>query len=318
MLVVISQLSIGVSCDGTYELSCATDTDCSDHFGNKVIIAKCQNKLCQCRDTMLNVNITCKPQKLTVNNKIGNNCNVGCQMPNARCDTSQNKCVCKNGFRPTSDSLRCLSTIVPLKQPCESNDQCVSFDQFSACENKTCTCLTNFTQHENECRSMVKMGEKCVSNEECQKITDNGVCVTNKCVCQKEYVASADGNNCLKSGYNGDKCTEINQCLVGLGVGSICSSGMCVCDENHKPIKDGNKTICKRIINIGDTCKEHSDCYIYLEKELNMDCIQGSCACRDEYEEIDNSCYKKNSSSKKVTNFSVIIIMAFITYAIAK
>lgn len=129
-----------------------------------------------------------------MNNKIGNICNDGCQMPNAHCDVKQNKCVCNEDFKPTSDSLRCLPTVVPLKKPCESNDQCVSFDQFSACENKTCVCLKNFTQHGNECRSLVKMGEKCVTNEECQKLTDNGVCINNKCACQKGFISSDDGN----------------------------------------------------------------------------------------------------------------------------
>lgn len=115
-------------------------------------------------------------------------------MPNAHCDVKQNKCICNKDFKPTSDSLRCLPTVVPLKNPCESNDQCVSFDQFSACENKTCVCLKNFTQHGNECRSLVKMGEKCVTNEECQKLTDNGVCINNKCACQKGFISSDDGN----------------------------------------------------------------------------------------------------------------------------
>lgn len=133
-----------------------------------------------------------------------------------------------------------------------------------------------------------------------------------------------DNNNsffsqdCLKFGDFGDKCTEINQCLLGLGVGSVCSNGMCVCEASHKNITDGNKTICKRIIHVGDTCQEHSNCYEYLEKEPAMDCIQGSCACRDQYEEIDKVCFKKNSSNKKAPSYGVIIIMAFITYAAAK
>lgn len=44
------------------ELSCNEDTDCSQHFGNKVITAKCQNNKCHCRDTMLNADFPCKPQ----------------------------------------------------------------------------------------------------------------------------------------------------------------------------------------------------------------------------------------------------------------
>ena len=125
----------------------------------------------------------------------------------------------------------------------------------------------------------------------------------------------------MKYGNYGDKCTEINQCLYGLGVGSICSNGICTCEATHKVIPDGNKTICKRMIHVRDTCEEHSDCYGYLEKEPNMDCIQGNCACREQFEEIDNVCSKKNSSSNTAPSYNVILLMvllSLITYALAK
>lgn len=48
--------------EDTYELACAEDTDCSHHFGNKVITAKCENKSCHCHDTVMKANIPCKPQ----------------------------------------------------------------------------------------------------------------------------------------------------------------------------------------------------------------------------------------------------------------
>lgn len=46
----------------TYELTCAEDIDCSQHFGNKIITAKCENKSCHCHDTLLKADIPCKPK----------------------------------------------------------------------------------------------------------------------------------------------------------------------------------------------------------------------------------------------------------------
>lgn len=125
----------------------------------------------------------------------------------------------------------------------------------------------------------------------------------------------------MKYGNYGDKCTEINQCLYGLGTGSLCSNGLCTCETNHQNIPDGNKTICKRIVHVRDSCQKHTDCYGYLEREPNMDCIQGNCACREQFEEVDNVCFKKNSSNNTLPNYSVIFFMVFlllISYAIAK
>lgn len=75
------------------------------------------------------------------------------------------------------------------------------------------------------------------------------------------------------------------------------------------------------MIHVRDSCKEHSDCYGYLEKEPSMDCIQGMCACREQYEEMENMCMKKNSSNIKVPSYGVILIMVLlplITSAIGK
>lgn len=125
----------------------------------------------------------------------------------------------------------------------------------------------------------------------------------------------------MKYGNYGDKCTDINQCLYGLGTGSTCSNGLCTCEANHKGISDGNKTICKKIIHVKDACEKHTDCYGYLEKEAAMDCIQGYCACREQYEEIDYVCLKKNSSSNIAPSYGIIffmVVLSLITYAVAK
>ena len=94
----------------------------------------------------------------------------------------------------TPDNMRCLTTTVPLNRSCEMNEQCVRYDKHAACIENICSCLTNFTQHDSSCRSLVKVGERCESQAECQKFTTNVTCIDHKCACEKDFVSARDGN----------------------------------------------------------------------------------------------------------------------------
>lgn len=91
--------------------------------------------------------------------------------------------------------MRCIKKTVQLNQPCELNEQCVRFDRRAFCDlGGVCGCLQNFTQHDNTCRSLVKIGEVCESTEECRKFTANATCLDHRCACDENFVSSDDGN----------------------------------------------------------------------------------------------------------------------------
>lgn len=231
-------------------------------------------------------------------------------------------CVCRSEFIASDDEMRCIPAKVGLQHSCEINLQCVSYDSFSYCNfDKHCECLQNYTQHDNACHSLVKMGEKCEGSEECQKFTKDSICLNHDCVCEKSFVASNDGNFCLPYAYYGDNCTETKQCTLGLGVGSVCDSHMCVCDSNHKNITEGHQEICQRFVFYGDKCKDHSDC-VPFNAEATMICSgEMQCTCREGFELFDadsRTCVVKqqNNSAFGIIIPNIFSMFIFIVFTV--
>lgn len=236
--------------------------------------------------------------------------------------------------------MRCILETVALGRPCEINEQCVRFQKQSFCNRGTCHCLGNFTEHDKSCRSLVKIGEKCETSEECHKFTTNVTCLLHKCACEKGFVSSIDGNvrkcfikicwplkifvlfqNCLPNAFLMKDCQEHNQCLHGLGSGSICDKGKCVCGSNYQNISINNTyDICRRKVFYGDVCEEHTDCSLYMG-ETTMRCSHSQCECLDGYELFD--AYKKvcrvivdSAAHRDMFNF-ILISTSMIIIAVA-
>lgn len=129
-----------------------------------------------------------------VSNKIGDCVSKPCSAPNSHCLLEKNKCVCNEGFVESPDERRCITKTAQLGQTCEMNEQCVRFDRHASCEKGTCRCLKNFTQHDDTCRSLVKIGEPCESNAACRKFTTDVTCIDHTCACDKNFVASSNGD----------------------------------------------------------------------------------------------------------------------------
>ncbi|CRK95118.1 CLUMA_CG008596, isoform A [Clunio marinus] len=305
--------------DETLELSCTSDDDCSS-YRDKMIGSSCVNLHCRCFDFKTNVTEACIPRKSIGESIVGlGDCKKNsCVVPNTHCKLGMNKCVCDEDFIESFDGSRCIAQTVELQHPCEMNEQCVKYDRNAACDDRKCQCLRNFTQHENSCRSMVKIGEHCDSNEECQKFTSNATCHNHKCICDENFSSSEDGNECLLQAFHGDSCKQTSQCFNGLGPGAVCDSGVCVCDSIHQNVPDNSRIRCSRKLNYGDECKEHHECSIYLG-ETTMACIKNKCTCRDGYELFDadqKKCVRIPTSStclNFVSSFFLVFIGNFLS-----
>lgn len=122
---------------------------------------------------------------------------------------------------------------------------------------------------------------------------------------------------CIPTAYYLESCKENTQCEIGLGPGSVCDSGKCVCDSNHRNITDNGQVICQRKVRYGDECKKHADCAMYLD-ETKMHCFQHKCVCRNNFELFDAyglECVKTNDASHK--NFPpsiVFLILVILVY----
>lgn len=59
------------------------------------------------------------------------------------------------------------------------------------------------------------------------------MCHAGQCLCGVDFVADATNSSCLAVAALDQPCTDTNQCIASLGVGSICYRERCGCDSNH-------------------------------------------------------------------------------------
>lgn len=105
-----------------------------------------------------------------------------------------------------------------------------------------------------------------------------------------------------------------------MGVGSICEHQECACNVNHTKFDYDEKTICQRIIRVGDHCKDHNECVPY-KGEAMMTCHNQTCTCDDGYELFDayqKKCVRKSEflvSSGLIETihvFSTLIVISIV------
>lgn len=300
------------------DLDCTTDENCTT-FENPFTNTTCVNGSCQCVSTDNGDLKQCLPTHNIYSNKVGGTC--PCNSENSYCNETTQMCICKEGFMPSQERKKCISKAVPLNGTCEVDEQCIMHDPFSHCDDAfaNCTCQQHFVNFQDTCHSVIETGPSavnetmnCEHDEDCANRTANTGCHQGKCVCLKGFVANAERNSCLPVVQYEGNCTESNQCIAQLGVGSVCSEGHCLCSEQFFAFPDhahdnatGMDTVataCKRKIAYGSSCNENKDCYQFHRgpHEQNLECFITECVCKPTHGEKDGLCLPKASTSTTI------------------
>uniref|UniRef100_A0A1Q3EVB3 Putative conserved secreted protein n=1 Tax=Culex tarsalis TaxID=7177 RepID=A0A1Q3EVB3_CULTA len=311
------------------DLECTDDANCTT-FQGPFHHSTCVNGSCFCTNPENGDPSQCVPQRFSYSNKIGGQC--PCNSENSYCNETTQMCVCKDGFIPSREMKRCIKKSVPLNGTCEVDEQCIMHDSFSHCEDAfgNCTCLPHFLDFQDLCHSVVEgphvnettVSIPCEHDVDCSNHTANTSCHQGKCICVQGFVANTERNSCLPVVQYKGNCSESNQCIAQLGVGSVCSEGQCECSELFFPFsdhahdnttgQDSVVTTCKRKIVYGSTCNENKDCYQFHQgpHEQTLECFKSECVCKDTHRESEGLCLPRASSS---TANIPSILLAFAT-----
>lgn len=314
------------------DLECTDDANCTI-FQGVYHSSTCVNGSCHCIHKERNETDECEPQRISYSNKIGGTC--PCNSENSFCNETSQMCICKDGFMPSREMKRCISKSVPLNGTCEVDEQCIMHDPFSHCEDvfNNCTCQQHFLDFQDTCRSVVEgphvnettVSVPCEQDVDCSNHTANSSCHQGKCICVHGFVANAERNSCLPVVQFEGNCTESNQCIAQLSIGSVCSEGKCECSEAFFPFSDhahdnatGQATVvttCKRKIAHGSSCNENKDCYQFHQgpHQQTLECSNAECVCKETHRLSGGICYP-NASSSTANIPSILLAFAAIVF----
>lgn len=309
LLLIFLVLLGTVSTSELIELSCEDDKDC-EVFRSSAVRSTCSEGKCHC-ELMDGGNQTdCKPLIVKASNQIGGQC--PCLAEESYCNEKTQLCVCKEGFIPSREAKKCLSKSIALGKTCEIDEQCIINDHFSHCDDvhKNCTCSNHFVIYQNTCHSIIASGElPCQQDSDCANRTANSICHEKQCICGGKFVANAENTTCLPVVHYEQECSDSNQCIAELGIGSLCSEGQCVCNEQYFPfpMDAHNNTneehkihvLCKRKITHGASCNDDKECYQFHRgpHEQTMECFMNECVCSHGFYEKKGICISMNGSS---------------------
>lgn len=331
--VTILLPSARTSDEGLIDLDCTSDENCTFSFENPFTNTSCVNGTCQCVSVENGDLKQCLPTHNVYSNKVGGTC--PCNSENSYCNETTQMCICKEGFIPSREAKKCINKSVPLNGTCEVDEQCIMHDPFSHCDdtNLNCTCLAHFLNFQDTCHSIVGSPQQnestvsCSNDEDCIKNTTNTSCHLGNCICVKGFVANTERNSCLPVVQYEGNCTESNQCIAQLGVGSVCSEGNCLCSEQFFAFPDhghdnatGKDTVvktCKRKVAYGSSCNEHKDCYQFHlgPHEQLLECFITECVCKPTHSEKDGICYPRENSSFSASSSTASIPSILLAFA---
>ncbi|XP_055679394.1 tenascin-like isoform X2 [Lutzomyia longipalpis] len=293
------------------DIPCEHEADCHKQVTDEFTI--CHKKQCTCYDKSGQESL-CKPKIFTSANFVGGSC--PCPINDTVCDQTRGVCICTEKFTESLDKKSCIPKVVRLNEKCENNGQCLKFELNSECDlnAKVCVCQQNFTQIDDSCQKGATLGTRCRASAECLERTPNSVCLEHKCICEIGFVARKNQTECLPETQYGMSCSESGQCHR-LGSGAICDNGLCVCDAAHQNITLGGSTICEKRISVGDTCKEHQQCFHSHPLEQTMECIGGHCQCIEGFSDKNGQCEKNYANIGKIAS-PILLLICMIVHKI--
>ncbi|XP_058464190.1 tenascin [Malaya genurostris] len=330
LIFILGVLLPFVSASDIIDLSCENDTDC-DIFRNDAANPTCVANQCHCVNPISGNKTSCKPTISKASNQIGGTC--PCIAENSYCHEKTQRCVCKEGFQRGREGKKCISKSVSLGKPCEIDEQCLQNDHFSHCDDiqHNCTCSNHFVIYMDTCHSIIATGNaSCEQETDCSGQVANSVCHEKQCICGKGFVANAENTTCLTVAQYEEACSDSNQCIAQLGVGSLCNDGKCICNEQYFPFTvqtHNNATaehkltnVCTRKITHGSSCSESKDCYQFHRgpHEQNMECFMGECVCSSGSYEKGGVCISYSSASAHVFSPMLIFLILAVTFHVTK
>lgn len=322
-LVVFLALWSTVSTSELLDLSCDDDKEC-EMYNSSAVKSTCSTGTCHCELVNGGNQTDCKPVVTKASNQIGGPC--PCMAENSYCNEKTKLCICKEGFIPSREAKRCMSKSVELGKTCEIDEQCIVNDHFSHCDDShlNCTCSNHFVIYQKKCHSIIATTEKfCQQDKDCTNQTANSICHEKQCICAGGFVANAENTTCLPVVHYEQECSDSNQCIAQLGIGSLCSEGKCVCNEQYYPfpMDAQNSTdkehkihvLCKRRVSHGESCNEDKECYQFHRgpHEQTMECFMNECVCTHGFYEKGGICIS-HSGSSAINVSSLVAILALL------
>nr|XP_003703658.2 PREDICTED: prion-like-(Q/N-rich) domain-bearing protein 25 isoform X1 [Megachile rotundata]XP_012141328.1 PREDICTED: prion-like-(Q/N-rich) domain-bearing protein 25 isoform X1 [Megachile rotundata]XP_012141329.1 PREDICTED: prion-like-(Q/N-rich) domain-bearing protein 25 isoform X1 [Megachile rotundata]XP_012141330.1 PREDICTED: prion-like-(Q/N-rich) domain-bearing protein 25 isoform X1 [Megachile rotundata]XP_012141331.1 PREDICTED: prion-like-(Q/N-rich) domain-bearing protein 25 isoform X1 [M len=286
---------------------CRYDDDCMRN-------AYCWNQqACLCKEDYIVFRNRTHVECLKVASAIGDPCEVDvqCQVtfaPYSEC--RQNICQCSDGSH--YEEGRCYES-VGLGKVCQSHHNC--YIKNSYCVTGFCVCTLNYhpNPRNDGCIPSAELGDKCSNDYEC--VTENSRCIE-KCLCKVDHVMSSDGKRCLKAADSvGEPCQEDSQCVLFLDNTKCGADGKCRCVENWHQ----RGSICLNDIGLNQRCLTHTECVTETYRDsssnevMNVDCVNGYCACAKDYTMTANlrDCirYSENAASMAWQGIRILVVV---------
>ncbi|GLV31423.1 hypothetical protein CBL_07185 [Carabus blaptoides fortunei] len=294
-----AQISAHSAQKSLIKVQCMDREACSSVFGNG---GDCVNNTCICVDK--SGCLKRSGRSMSAVTEIGVECTEDkqCNIQHSTC--SDEKCVCKEDYVPSSDKRTCLEISGGLTQNCQEDIQCLTKIQFSICDKKTNKCVCDEIHHRNKfrCWPNVYLGGTCKREEECSYIKF-ARCGTMYCECMEGYVPATDKQHCLPIANTTNlECEEADQCRNLYGEGAICHHNVCDCDAVHRV---ANSSGCPSRLN--KPCSDIIECQSYSD-DFSMQCTEGKCECAPPYLEEDGYCNGTATISSTVPVFILLLI----------
>lgn len=327
-LVIFLALWSSVFASGLIDLSCQGDEDC-ETYKSSAVNSTCSGGVCHCELIEGGNQTDCTPIIVKASNLVGGRC--PCLANNSHCNEQTQICVCKDGFLPSREGKYCMSKSVELGKTCEIDEQCIINDHFSHCDDihSNCSCSDHFVIYQKKCHSIIVSGDTpCKEDTDCLKQSNNSICHAQQCICDGGFVANSENTTCLPIAQYEKECTDSNQCIGQLGIGSHCSEGKCICSEQYYPfpMEAHNSTseehkihvLCKRRVTHGASCNGNKDCYQFHRgpHEQTMECFMNECVCtRGFYEKAGICISHSGSSSIRVPSIAACFMLLAAFYS---
>ncbi|XP_015435971.1 PREDICTED: prion-like-(Q/N-rich) domain-bearing protein 25 isoform X2 [Dufourea novaeangliae] len=256
---------------------CRYDDDCMKN-------AYCWNQeACLCKDDYIVYKNRTHVECLKVAAAIGDPCeaDVQCRVtfaPYSEC--RRNICQCSDGSHYVEG--RCYES-VGLGLACQTNRNCYIKDSY--CVTGFCECTLKYhpNPRNDGCIPSKELGDQCLNDYEC--VAENSRCI-DVCSCRVDHVLSRDGKRCLKAANSvGEPCQEDSQCQLFLKDSKCGSNDKCGCLEYFHQ----RGSVCIKDVALNERCENHKECITdtyrdsYSTEVMNVDCVDGLCACAKDY-----------------------------------
>ncbi|KAG7190127.1 hypothetical protein KM043_006260 [Ampulex compressa] len=290
---------------------CKYDADCMSN-------AYCWNQeACLCKENYIVYRNRTHVQCLKVATQIGDPCkaDIQCRVtfaPHSEC--RENKCQCSDGSH--FEEGRCYES-VELGSICQTHHNCYVKDTYCVSGYCVCTLQHHPNPRNTGCIRSAYLRSECTSDHEC--VAENSRC-TGTCGCKVDHVLSSNGEECIKAAnFIGEPCIENAQCQLFMPNTECNRDGICVCvPEFHQ-----RGTDCVKDVALGYHCGSHQECITETYKDsnssrvMNVDCIDGTCTCAEDYTTTENErdCirYSDNGSSGwQACGFLLIMLANFL------